>query len=89
MKWVKKSQASDAIKDANWSYLNVFADWKFVNLRRAVAKVVGNLSRTLLMYSDDVRSNIVGDTEHPLVREVPTLTLCTYNGCPCVVPTWM
>ena len=36
-----------------------------------MAKVVGQTSWTLLMYSGLVLSNVVGDTEHPLVREVP------------------
>ena len=45
------------------------AEWKFLNLRTAFAEVVGTPSRTLLEYSAVVHSNVVGDTEHPLVRE--------------------
>ena len=46
------------------------ADWKFLNLRMAFADIVGTSSRTLMVYSGMVRSNLVGDTKHPLVREV-------------------
>ena len=46
------------------------AECKFLNLRLAFNDVVGTPSWTLLEYSDVVQSNVVGDTEHPLVREV-------------------
>ena len=53
------------------------AEWKILNLRSALADVVGTPSRTLLVYSDVVYSNVVGDTD-PLVREV--LYKCDGSG---------
>ena len=44
--------------------------WKFFNLRRAFADAPGASWRILLVYSDVVPSNLVGDTKHPLVQEV-------------------
>ena len=70
-KSVKRSQSKDILNDSHWLHLNVFADWKSSHLRQAMAKAIGQPSRTLLMYSDVVRSNVVGDTEHPLLQEVP------------------
>ena len=46
------------------------ADCKFQSLRQAFADAVGTQSRTLLLYLDVVRSNLVGDTDHPVVQEV-------------------
>ena len=51
-------------------FLYMQVEWKFLNLRTAFAEVVGTPSRTLVVYSDVVHCNVVGDTEHPLVREV-------------------
>ena len=45
-------------------------NWVFMNLNVAFKQVVGELSRTFLIYSDLVDSNIVGGQQHPLVREV-------------------
>ena len=60
------------VQDNNWMKLNLLADWKFMNLCQAFADAVGTQSRTLLLYSDVVHSNLVGDTEHPLVRKWST-----------------
>ena len=45
-------------------------DWRFTNLNKAFQATVSHTSRTLLVYSDVMYSNVVGDVEHPLVREV-------------------
>ena len=70
-KLIRRSVSNDIAEDTHWLYLNVFSDWKFSRLRQAMAKAVSQPSQTLLMFSDVVRSSVVGDTEHPLVREVP------------------
>ena len=50
--------------------LSQTVEWKFRNLNKAFEQAVTQTSRTLLLYSDVVDSNIVGDASHPLVREV-------------------
>ena len=50
--------------------LSQMVEWKFRNLNKAFEQAVTQTSRTLLLYSDVVNSNIVGDASHPLVREV-------------------
>ena len=45
-------------------------NWRFSNLNVAFQEVVGEPSRTFLVYSDLVDSNIVGGQQHALVREV-------------------
>ena len=45
-------------------------NWRFINLNVAFRNVVGEPSRTFLVYSDLVDSNIVGGQLHALVREV-------------------
>ena len=45
-------------------------NWRFVNLNVAFREVVGKPSRTFLVYSDLVDSNIVGGQQHAMVREV-------------------
>ena len=45
-------------------------NWHFLNLNVAFRNVVGQPSRTFLVYSDLVDSNIVGGQLHALVREV-------------------
>ena len=45
-------------------------NWRFSNLNVAFRNVVGEPSRTFLVYSDLVDSNIVGGQQHALVREV-------------------
>ena len=45
-------------------------EWNFFNLNDAFQTAVSPTSRTLLVYSDVVSSNVMGDSEHPLVREV-------------------
>ncbi|CAH3189520.1 unnamed protein product [Porites lobata] len=45
-------------------------NWRFLNLNVAFRSVVGEPSRTFLVYSDLVDSNIVGGQLHALVREV-------------------
>ena len=56
--WVSSGEKVIGLEDSHWLYLNVFAHWRFSHLRQAMAKVVGQLLRTLLMYSDVVRSNV-------------------------------
>ena len=50
--------------------LSLVLNWVFMNLNVAFKQVVGEPSRTFLVYSDLVDSNIVGGQQHPLVREV-------------------
>ena len=45
-------------------------NWRFSNLNVTFREVVGEPSRTFLVYSDLVDSNIVGGQQHALVREV-------------------
>ena len=50
--------------------LSFTLEWRFTNLRKAFQTAVTHALRTLLVYSDVVGSNVMGDAEHPLVREV-------------------
>ena len=50
--------------------LRQMVEWKFWNLNKAFKQAVTQMSRILLLYSNVVNSNIVGDASHPLVREV-------------------
>ena len=50
--------------------LSLTLNWIFMNLNMAFRNVVGEPSRTFLVYSDIVDSNIVGGQQHALVREV-------------------
>ena len=50
--------------------LSQMVGWKFRNLNKAFEQAVTQPWRTLLLYSDVVNSNIVGDASHHLVREV-------------------
>ena len=50
--------------------LSQVINWRFVNLNVAFREVVGEPSRTFLVYSDLVDSNIVGGQQHAMVREV-------------------
>ena len=50
--------------------LSLTLNWIFFNLNMAFRNVVGEPSRTFLVYSDIVDSNIVGGQQHALVREV-------------------
>ena len=50
--------------------LSQVINWRFSNLNVAFREVVGEPSRTFLVYSDLVDSNIVGGQQHALVREV-------------------
>ena len=45
-------------------------NWRFINLNIAFREVVGEPSRTFLVYSDLVNSNIVGGQQYAIVREV-------------------
>ena len=56
--------------EANHLQLSQVLNWVFMNLNVAFRQVVGEPSRTFLVYSDLVDSNIVGGQQHPLVREV-------------------
>ena len=58
--------------------LYTYVNWRFLYLRQAFAQAVWTSSQmavvssqTLLVYSDVVRSNAVGDMEHPLIQQVP------------------
>ena len=57
------------VNDA-WLELTLMVDWKFQNLRQALVDAVGTSSPTLMVYSDVVCSNLVGDLKLSLVREV-------------------
>ena len=70
-KSIRRSVSNDIQEDSPWLQLKVFVNGKFSHLRYAMAKAVGQPSLTLLMHSDVVRSNVVGDMEQPLVVEVP------------------
>ena len=50
--------------------LSMCINWRFVNLNVAFREVVGEPSRTFLVYSDLVDSNIVGGQQHAMLREV-------------------
>ena len=50
--------------------LSLCFQWRFINLNVAFREVVGEPSRTFLVYSDLVDSNIVGGQQHAMVREV-------------------
>ena len=54
----------------DWLKLALTVSWRFQNLRQAFADAVFTRSRMLMVYSDVVRNNLVGDTKHPLLREV-------------------
>ena len=56
--------------EADLLQLSQVINWRFVNLNVAFRNVVGEPSRTFLVYSDLVDSNIVGGQQHALVREV-------------------
>ena len=49
--------------------LSLCVSWRFINLNVAFREVVGEPSRTFLIYSDLVDSNIVGGQQHAMVRE--------------------
>ena len=50
--------------------LSLCVNWRFINLNVAFREVVGEPSRTFLVYSDLVDSNVIGEQQHALVREV-------------------
>ena len=51
--------------------LSIHSNWRFMNLNEAFeAVVVGNKSRSLLVYSDVARSGVVGNQVTDLLREV-------------------
>ena len=54
----------------DWLELTLTVDWNFQNLLQAFADATCRTSRMLMVYSDVVRNNLVGDTKHPLLREV-------------------
>ena len=73
--------------------LYTYVDCQFVNLRQAFAQAVGTSSQTvssqtLLVYSDVVPSNAIGEVEHPprwgasTDRGLSTLNRSKCNGCP-------
>ena len=81
----KTQQAGNYYKDVNnteldrhdlWKIesdhlqLSQVINWRFTNLNVAFREVVGEPSRTFLVYSDLVDSNIIGGQLHALVREV-------------------
>ena len=59
--------------EADHLQLSQVLNWVFMNLNVALRQVVGETSRTFLVYSDLVDSNIVGGQQHPLVHEVEYL----------------
>ena len=48
----------------------MYVDWRFLNFNQAFAQAVGTSSQMLLVYSDVVQGNAVGDKEHPLIQQV-------------------
>ena len=56
--------------ESDYLQLSQIINWVFINLNVALREVVGEPSRTFLVYSDVVDSNIIGAQLHPLVREV-------------------
>ena len=54
----------------NKLWLSQTVEWRFLHLNHAFNRMSTQPSRTMLVYSDVVSSNIVGDSEHQLVREV-------------------
>ena len=56
--------------ESGFLQLSLTLNWIFFNLNMAFRNVVGEPSRTFLVYSDLVDSNIVGGQQHALVREV-------------------
>ena len=44
--------------------------WRFINLKISFNALVGPPKRTVIIYSDDVESTIVGAQKYPLLREV-------------------
>ena len=64
----------------DWLELALTVDWKFQNLRQAFGDAVGTSSRTLMVYSDVVRNNLVDDTKRPLLREVVSRSSSVF-GC--------
>ena len=50
--------------------LNQVHNWRFTNLNVAFREVVGEPSRTFLVYLDPVDSNLIGGQLHALVLEV-------------------
>ena len=77
--------------------LSQVLNWRFVNLNVAFREVVGEPSRTFLVYSDLVDSNIVGGQQHAMVREVEYRRQgkgvayyepCTFSGYRVGTSTW-
>ena len=56
--------------EGGFMQLSLTLNWVFFNLNMAFRNVVGEPSRTFLVYSDLVDSNIVGGQQYALVREV-------------------
>ena len=50
--------------------LYMYVGWKFINLNRAFSQAVRTSSPSLMVYSNVMRHNVVGDTQLSLVREV-------------------
>jgi len=50
--------------------LSQVLNWRFINLNVAFRQVVDHPTRTFLVYSDVVDSNIIGEQMHALMREV-------------------
>ena len=58
------------MRSNNWLVLYLHVEWKFINLKPAFAKAVGTPSPAFRVYLCIVCSNVVGDTEHPLLWEM-------------------
>ena len=56
--------------EADLMQLSLTVNWIFFNFNMSFREVVGEPSRTFLVYSDVVDSNVIGGQMHPLVREV-------------------
>ena len=48
-------------------------EWQFNNLNAPCEKLLGTSKRTVMVYSDEVESTVVGSGKFPLLREVQLL----------------
>ena len=53
-----------------WIWLSYSVNWRFTNLNMAFRAVVGDLTRTLHVYSDVAGSSVVGNRVTDLLREI-------------------
>jgi len=56
--------------DADFLTLSIYCNWRFMNLNKAFEVVLGDSSRSLLVYSNTGGGNVVGNQVTDLLREV-------------------